>query len=55
MAEVVVVGAGLGGMAVAARLAKRRHRVTIVERNPMSGGAIGRIEQDGFRWDSGPT
>ena len=37
MAEVVVVGAGLGGMAVAARLAKQRHRVTILERNADAG------------------
>jgi phytoene desaturase len=55
MAEVVVVGAGLGGMAVAARLAKQRHHVTLLERNARPGGAINRIEKDGFAWDGGPS
>ncbi|HET7690305.1 MAG TPA: FAD-dependent oxidoreductase [Nocardioidaceae bacterium] len=55
MARVVVVGGGLGGMASAARLAKIGHDVTIVEQLPTLGGALGFIEQDGFRWDSGPS
>jgi UDP-galactopyranose mutase len=55
VAEVVVVGAGLGGIAVAARLAKRRHTVTLVERSATVGGALRRIEQDGFAWDAGPA
>lgn len=55
MAEVVVVGAGLGGLAVAARLAKLGHRVTVCERTAVAGGAIRTIEADGFRWDAGPS
>ena len=55
MADVVVVGAGLGGMAVAARLAKQRHHVTIVDRRSTAGGALSRIERDGFSWDAGPA
>ena len=55
MADVVVVGAGLGGLAVAARLAKRGHRVTVLERTDRAGGAIHRVEQDGFGWDAGPS
>lgn len=55
MGEVVVVGAGVAGLAVAVRLAKRRHHVTLVERLPRIGGALHRVEQDGFGWDAGPT
>src|SRR6478752_10289908 len=55
MARVVVVGGGFGGTAVAARLAKLRHQVTLVERRDRLGGAVGFVERDGFRWDSGPT
>src|SRR3954449_3064414 len=55
MARVVVVGGGYGGLASAARLAKTGHDVTLLEAGPRLGGAIGYVEQDGFRWDSGPT
>jgi phytoene dehydrogenase-like protein len=55
MARVVVVGGGIGGTASAARLAKLGHRVTLVERLDRVGGAVGFVERDGFRWDSGPT
>ena len=55
MARVVVVGGGYGGLASAARLAKTGHDVTLLEAQPRLGGAVGFVEQDGFRWDSGPT
>jgi phytoene dehydrogenase-like protein len=55
MARVLVVGGGFGGTAVAARLAKQRHDVTVVERGDRLGGALGFVERDGFRWDAGPT
>jgi phytoene dehydrogenase-like protein len=55
MARVVVVGGGFGGLASAARLAKLGHDVTLVETSARLGGAVGYVEQDGFRWDSGPT
>lgn len=55
MARVVVVGGGFGGLASAARLAKLGHDVTLVEATDRLGGALGYVEQDGFRWDSGPT
>jgi phytoene dehydrogenase-like protein len=54
VSRVVVVGGGLGGCAAAVRLAKLRHEVTLVERLPQVGGAIGFVEQDGYRWDAGP-
>ena len=55
MARVVVVGGGFGGMAGAARLAKLGHDVTLLEASQRLGGALGYVEKDGFRWDSGPT
>ena len=55
MSRVVVLGGGFGGTAVAARLAKQGHDVTVVERRDRLGGAVGFVERDGFRWDSGPT
>ncbi len=55
MARVVVIGGGLAGSASAARLAKLGHEVTLVERLPGIGGAIGLIEQDGYTWDTGPA
>ena len=55
MARVVVVGGGFGGLASAARLAKLGHEVTLLEASSRVGGALGYVEQDGFRWDSGPT
>jgi len=55
MARVVVIGGGFGGLASAARLAKLGHDVTLVEASDRLGGALGQVEQDGFRWDTGPT
>jgi phytoene dehydrogenase-like protein len=55
MARVVVVGGGFAGTATAARLAKLGHDVTLLETLGRLGGAVGFVEQDGFRWDSGPT
>ena len=55
MARVVVVGAGMGGMAVAARLAVKRHDVTVLEQSPTYGGKLGTFERDGFVFDTGPS
>jgi UDP-galactopyranose mutase len=55
MARVVVIGGGFGGLASAARLAKLGHEVTLLEAAARLGGALGYVEEEGFRWDSGPT
>ncbi|MFC8588391.1 phytoene desaturase family protein [Streptomyces sp. NPDC057217] len=54
MARIVVIGAGLGAMAAAARLAVAGHRVTVYERGATHGGAVGRYARDGFAFDTGP-
>ncbi|NML49601.1 NAD(P)/FAD-dependent oxidoreductase [Streptomyces sp. R302] len=49
-----MIGAGLGAMAAAARLAVAGHAVTVYERTSTYGGAVGRFERDGFAFDTGP-
>lgn len=53
--DVVVVGAGLGGLSAAAYLSRSGHSVTIVERDAIPGGSAGMIAEAGFRLDNGPT
>lgn len=53
--RVLVIGAGLGGIAAAARLARRGFDVTVVERLAEPGGRCHRLEHEGFRFDTGPT
>jgi phytoene desaturase len=53
--KILVVGAGVGGLAVAARLAAAGHRVTVCEQAPVVGGKLGEYTRDGFRFDTGPS
>jgi phytoene desaturase len=53
--RVVVVGAGVGGLAAAARLAAQGWSVTVFEQAEMVGGKLGLYERDGFRFDTGPS
>ncbi len=60
MSRVVVVGAGVGGLAVAARLAAQGHTVTVCEAGPDVGGKLGLVTTDvpglgEFRFDTGPS
>jgi phytoene desaturase len=55
MKEVVVIGAGLGGLATALRLGHLGYRVTVLEKQPRPGGRSNVIEENGFRVDIGPT
>ncbi|PWI10622.1 phytoene dehydrogenase [Streptomyces sp. NWU339] len=54
MARIAVIGAGMGAMAAAARLAVAGHRVAVYERTDTYGGALRRLEWDGFAFDTGP-
>jgi phytoene desaturase len=53
--KVVIVGAGPGGLASAILLARSGVDVTVVEKRAVVGGRTSTIEQDGFRFDTGPT
>lgn len=55
MKRVVVVGGGLGGLAVAARLAARGAHVSLLEQEERLGGKMNRLELGGFRFDTGPS
>jgi phytoene desaturase len=53
--DVVIIGAGPGGLASAMLLANQGCRVRIYERLPHVGGRTSSLEADGFRFDLGPT
>jgi phytoene desaturase len=53
--RVVVVGAGLSGLAAALHLAGRGRTVTVLERDAVPGGRAGRLDVGGYRLDTGPT
>jgi phytoene desaturase len=55
MSRVTVIGAGVGGLACGARLAALGHDVTVLEQADVVGGKLGVHEQDGFRFDTGPS
>lgn len=51
----LVIGAGIGGIATAARLAKNGYDVTVFEKESTPGGRCNQITRDGHRFDIGPT
>jgi phytoene desaturase len=53
--KVVIVGAGIGGIATAARLARHGCQVTVLEKNDIPGGRVGQLKLDGYTFDTGAT
>lgn len=54
-AHAVVIGSGFGGLAAAIRLGAKGYRVTVLEKRDKPGGRAYVYEQDGFKFDGGPT
>ncbi len=55
MSRVVVLGAGLAGLAAACHLIADGHQVSVLERESVPGGRCGALRQDGFAFSSGAT
>jgi phytoene desaturase len=53
--RVVIVGAGLGGLACALHLAGAGREVTVLERDAAPGGRVGRLAVEGYEFDTGPA
>lgn len=55
MKKIVIIGAGLGGLSAACRLARDGHEVTVVERNSGPGGKVNFFKNEGFSFDTGAS
>jgi phytoene desaturase len=53
--EVIIIGAGLGGLSAAIRLAAKGFSVTILEKNANVGGKVNIIESNGYKFDTGAS
>ena len=52
---IVVIGAGIGGLSAAIRLASEGRRVIVIEKNHQVGGKMGELRTGGYRFDTGPS
>ncbi|UWG50547.1 Phytoene dehydrogenase or related enzyme [Halalkaliarchaeum sp. AArc-CO] len=53
--SIAIVGSGFGGLSAGAYLGAAGADVTVYEKNEHVGGVAGRLERDGFRFDTGPS
>ncbi|MBN1912990.1 MAG: phytoene desaturase [Candidatus Omnitrophica bacterium] len=53
--KIAVIGAGVGGLSTAARLANRGYQVEVFEKLPACGGRNNLLEDKGFKFDMGPS
>lgn len=53
--KVIVIGAGFAGLAAATKLADEGYEVRILEKNTIAGGRARLFEEDGFKFDMGPS
>ncbi|MCU0415678.1 MAG: phytoene desaturase family protein [Cytophagaceae bacterium] len=53
--KVIIIGAGLGGLSTALRLASKGYQVEIIEKYHQAGGRLNEIKKDGFTFDMGPS
>ncbi|REJ77531.1 MAG: phytoene desaturase [Acidobacteria bacterium] len=55
MKKIAVIGAGLGGLSAACRLARDGHSVTVFEKNDRPGGKVNLVESEGYSFDTGAS
>ncbi|WP_413669507.1 1-hydroxycarotenoid 3,4-desaturase CrtD [Mucilaginibacter sp. Mucisp86] len=53
--KALIIGAGIAGIASAIRLAVKGYQVEVYEANNYPGGKLSQFEQDGYRFDAGPS
>lgn len=53
--DTIVIGAGIGGLSAALRLARAGQQVLVLEQNPAVGGKMSELRDGGYRWDLGPS
>src|SRR5687767_8159511 len=53
--NVVIAGAGIGGLATAVRLQSAGISTILLDRNARAGGKLNLIEEAGYRFDTGPS
>ncbi len=54
MKKIIVIGAGMGGLSAATKLAQLGHRVTVLEARDVPGGLASGFDHSGFHFDAGP-
>ncbi|MCA9982411.1 MAG: FAD-dependent oxidoreductase, partial [Anaerolineales bacterium] len=52
---IVIIGAGIGGLSTAVRLAVAGQKVVVYEKNTAVGGKMSQITANGYRFDTGPS
>ena len=55
MKKAIIIGAGIGGLASAVRLAVKGYDVEVFEANSYPGGKLSQFKKNGFRFDAGPS
>ena len=55
MTKAIVIGAGIGGLATAIRLAKKGYAVEVFEANDYVGGKLSTFTLGDYRFDAGPS
>ncbi len=55
MTKIIIIGAGIGGLSAAVRLAKSGFSVSVLEKNETVGGKVNFVEANGYKFDTGAS
>jgi len=53
--KIIIIGSGVAGLSTALRLSRKGFDVKVLEKNSYLGGKIAEINENGFRFDTGPS